>query len=221
MNPNRRFKDEIYDQFSRIGKAVSSPKRLELLDILCQGERTVENLANETSLTIANTSQHLQVLKNSRLVEQEKKGLYVVYRPAPMVCEFFLSMRKVAENRIAEIEQIKNRFLEGKKGMESIDRDALIKRIQKEEVTILDVRPPEEFRAGHIKGAVSVPLKELGLMLTKLPKNKEIVAYCRGPYCVLSVEAVQLLNEKGYHAVRLEEGVQDWRAMGLPVASGE
>ncbi|MBU0465038.1 MAG: metalloregulator ArsR/SmtB family transcription factor [Proteobacteria bacterium] len=221
MNPNRRFKDEIYDQFSRIGKAVSSPKRLELLDILCQGERTVENLANETALTIANTSQHLQVLKNSRLVEQEKKGLYVVYRPAPMVCEFFLSMRKVAENRIAEIEQIKNRFLKGKKGMEPIDRNALIERIKKEEVIILDVRPPEEFVAGHINGALSVPLKQLEFMLARLPKNKEIVAYCRGPYCVLSVEAVELLNKKGYHAVRLEEGVQDWRAMGLSVASGE
>ncbi|MBT3386716.1 MAG: metalloregulator ArsR/SmtB family transcription factor [Desulfobacula sp.] len=221
MNPGRRFKDEIYDQFSRIGKAVSSPKRLELLDILCQGERSVENLANETSLTIANTSQHLQVLKNSRLVEQEKKGLYVVYRPAPMVCEFFLSMRKIAENRIAEIEQIKNRFLEGKKGMEPINRDSLIERIKNNEVTILDVRPPQEFRAGHIIGAVSVPLKELELMLAKLPKKKEIVAYCRGPYCVLSVEAVELLNKKGYHAVRLEEGVMDWRAMGLPVISGE
>lgn len=221
MGPNRRFKDEIYDQFSRIGKAVSSPKRLELLDILCQGERTVEILANETSLTVANTSQHLQVLKNSRLVEQEKKGLYVVYRPAPMVCEFFFSMRQVAENRIAEIEQIKNRFLAGKKGMEPVDRDALIKRIQKDDVTILDVRPPEEFKAGHIDGALSVPLNKLELMLAKLPKNKEIVAYCRGPYCVLSVEAVELLNEKGYHAVRLEEGVQDWHAMGLSVASGE
>ena len=120
MNPNRRFKDEIYDQFSRIGKAVSSPKRLELLDILCQGERTVEILAREPSLTVANTSQHLQVLKNSRLVEQQKKGLYVVYSPAPMVCEFFFSMRQVAENRIAEIEQIKNQFLAGKKGMEPL-----------------------------------------------------------------------------------------------------
>ncbi len=220
MNLNRRFKDEIYDQFSRIGKAVSSPKRLELLDILCQGERTVEILANETSLTIANTSQHLQVLKNSRLVEQEKKGLYVVYRPAPMVCEFFLSMRKVAENRIAEIEQIKNRFLTGKKGMEPVDRDALIKRIQKEEIIVLDVRPVEEFRAGHINGALSVPLKELEFMLAKFSKSKEIVAYCRGPYCVLSIDAVELLNTRGYQAVRLEEGVQDWDAMGLSVTSG-
>lgn len=221
MHPNRQFKNEIYEHFSRIGKAVSSPKRLELLDILCQGERTVEILARETSLTVANTSQHLQVLKNSRLVEQEKKGLYVVYRPAPMVCEFFLSLRRVAENRIAEIEQLKKCFLEGKKGMEPVDRDALIERIKREEVIILDVRPTEEFKAGHIHGALSVPLKQLGLMLATLPKNKEIVAYCRGPYCVLSVEAVEVLNKKGYHAVRLEEGVQDWRAMGLSVASGE
>lgn len=220
MNPNRRFKDEIYEQFSRIGKAVSSPKRLELLDILCQGERTVEILANETSLSVANASQHLQVLKNSRLVEQEKKGLFVVYRPAPMVCEFFLSMRKIAEDRIAEIEQIKNRFLKGKKGMEPVDRDLLIERIKNDDVTLLDVRPAEEFQSGHIDGALSVPLKEIERMLEKLPKDREVVAYCRGPYCVLSIEAVELLNQRGYCAVRLEEGVQDWRAMGLPVVSG-
>lgn len=221
MNPSRRFKDEIYEQFSRIGKAVSSPKRLELLDILCQGERTVEKLAKETALTVANTSQHLQVLKNARLVEQEKKGLYVIYRPAPMVCEFFFAMRQVAENRIAEIEQIKNRFLEGKKGMVPVDRDALIQRIQDQDVVLLDVRPPEEFESSHIVGAVSVPLNELEFMLASLSPSKEIVAYCRGPYCVLSVEAVELLNKKGFKAVRLEEGVQDWSALGLPLASGQ
>jgi len=220
MNPNRRFKDEIYEQFSRIGKAVSSPKRLELLEILCQGERTVENLAKETALTIANTSQHLQVLKNTRMVEREKKGLYVFYRPAPMICEFFLSLRMIAENRIAEIEQMKNRFLEEKKGMEPIDRDALFKRIREEEVTVLDVRPLEEFQAGHINGALSVPLSELEFMLARLPKTREIAAYCRGPYCDLSVQAVELLNKKGFHAVRLEEGFQDWQAMGLPVETG-
>lgn len=221
MNPNRQFKNEIYEQFARIGKAVSSPKRLELLDILCQGERTVEKLAAETGLSVANTSQHLQVMKNARLVEQEKKGLYVYYRPAPMVCQFFLSMRQVAENRIAEIEQIKNRFLAGKEGMEPVDRDDLLKRIQAQDVVLLDVRPPEEFRAGHITGALSVPLNELEFMLAQLPKGQEIAAYCRGPYCVLSVQAVELLNSRGFHAVRLEEGVQDWQAMGLSVASGE
>ncbi|MCP4022429.1 MAG: metalloregulator ArsR/SmtB family transcription factor [Desulfobacteraceae bacterium] len=221
MNPNRRFKDEIYEQFSRIGKAVSSPKRLELLDILCQGERTVEKLAKETALTIANTSQHLQVLKNSRLVEQEKQGLYVVYRPAPMVCDFLFSMRNVAENRIAEIEQIKKRFLEGKKGMEPMDREALLSRLETEDITLLDVRPAEEFRAGHINGALSVPLNELEFMLANLPKDQEIVAYCRGPYCVLSVQAVELLNQRGFNAVRLEEGVQDWKRMGLSLSTGK
>lgn len=221
MNPNRRFKDEIYEQFSRIGKALSSPKRLELLDILCQGARTVEKLAKETALTIANTSQHLQVLKNCRLVEQEKKGLYVFYRPAPMVCNFYLSFRMVAEDRIAEIEQIKKRFLDGKKGMEPMDRETLLKRLESEDITLLDVRPPEEFQAAHIDGALSVPLNELELVLATLPKDQEIVAYCRGPYCVLSIQAVELLNQRGYHAVRLEEGVQDFKELGLPIAVGE
>lgn len=220
-SPNRRFKDAIYEQFSRIGKAVSSPKRLELLDLLCQGEKTVETLSLETGLTLANTSQHLQTLRATRLVEAEKEGLYVKYRLADqMVCEFFRSMRVLAEHRLAEVEMINRRFLEGKVGMEPIDKNDLLKRVKDGAVTVLDVRPVEEYRAGHIPGAMSVPLQELEFMLARLPKDQEIVAYCRGPYCVLSVQAVELLNEKGFHAVRLEEGVQDWRAMGLPVASG-
>ncbi len=221
-NPNRRFKDEIYEQFSRIGKAVSSPKRLELLDILCQGERTVEALAKETGLTVANASQHLQVLRTARLVETEKMGLYVNYRLADqMVCEFFLSMRVLAENRLAEVEQIKRQFLEGREGMEPVDRDALLKRIRDGSVTVLDVRPSEEFKAGHIPGAISIPLKELELRLSKLPRDHEVVAYCRGPYCVLSIQAVEVLRAKGFHAVRLKEGIQDWRAMGFSVAVGD
>ena len=220
-SPNRRFKDAIYEQFSRIGKAVSSPKRLELLDLLCQGEKTVETLSLETGLTVANTSQHLQTLRATRLVEAEKEGLYVKYRLADqMVCEFFRSMRVLAEHRLAEVEMINRRFLEGKVGMEPIDKNDLLKRVKDGVATVLDVRPVEEYRAGHIPGAMSVPLQELEFMLARLPKDQEIVAYCRGPYCVLSVQAVELLNEKGFHAVRLEEGVHDWRAMGLPVASG-
>ena len=221
-NPNRRFKDEIYEQFSRIGKAVSSPKRLELLDILCQGERTVEALAKETGLTVANASQHLQVLRTARLVETEKMGLYVTYRLADqMVCEFFLSMRALAEKRLAEVEQIKRQFLEGREGMEPLDRDALLKRVRDGSVTVLDVRPSEEFKAGHIPGAISIPLKELELRLSKLPRDHEVVAYCRGPYCVLSIQAVEVLRAKGFHAVRLKEGIQDWRAMGFSVAVGD
>jgi rhodanese-related sulfurtransferase len=221
-NSNRRFKDEIYEQFSRIGKAVSSPKRLELLDILCQGERTVEALAKETGLTVANASQHLQVLRTARLVETEKVGLYVTYRLADqMVCEFFLSMRVLAEKRLAEVEQIKRQFLEGREGMEPVDRDALLKRVRDGAVTVLDVRPSDEYRAGHIPGAISIPLKELELRLAQLPRDHEVVAYCRGPYCVLAIQAVEVLHAKGFHAVRLEEGIQDWRALGFSVAVGD
>jgi rhodanese-related sulfurtransferase len=218
-NPSRRFRDAIYEQFARIGKAVSSPKRLELLDLLCQSERTVEALANETGLTLANTSQHLQVLRTARLVEAEKEGLYVIYRLADMaVCEFFRSMRVLAETRLAEVEMIKRQFLEGREGMEPVDREALLKRVREGSVTVLDVRPVEEYRAGHIPGALSVPLSELESVLTGLPRGREVVAYCRGPYCVLAVRAVEILHEKGFKAIRLEEGVQDWRAMGFEVS---
>ena len=221
-NPNRAFKDAIYEQFARIGKSVSSPKRLELLDLLCQGERTVEVLAKESGLTIANASQHLQVLRAARLVEAEKEGLYVMYRLADQtVCEFFRAMRILAESRLAEVEQIKRRFLEGKQGMEPVDREALIERVREGAVTVLDVRPKEEYNAGHIPGALSVPLNELSLHLAGLPRDQEIVAYCRGPYCVLSIDAVAMLRAQGFHAVRLEEGIQDLRAMGFPISEGK
>lgn len=221
-NPNRLFKDAIYEQFSRIGKAVSSPNRLELLDILCQGERTVETLAKETGLTVANASQHLRVLRAARLVETEKKGLFVIYRLADQaVCEFFLAMRVLAESRLAEVEQIKRQFLEGKEGMEPVDRKDLLKRVRNGAVTVLDVRPVEEYDAGHIAGAISLPLKELTLRLADLPRDQEIVAYCRGPYCVLSIQAVEMLRAKGFKAVRIEEGIQDFRALGFPITANE
>ena len=220
-SPARQFKDAIYEQFSRIGKAVSSPKRLELLDLICQGEKTVETLSRETGLTVANTSQHLQTLKAARLIEAEKEGLYVKYRLADdRVCEFFRSMRVLAESRLAEVELIKRRFLEGREGMEPVDRDGLLKRVIAGDVTVLDVRPIEEYRAGHIPGALSVPLNQLKEILARLPLEQEIVAYCRGPYCVLAVQAVDLLRAKGFNAIRLEESVQDWRAMGLPIEIG-
>ena len=217
-NPNRAFKDAIYDQFARIGKAVSSPKRLELLDLLCQSPRTVEVLAKESGLTVANASQHLQILRAARLVEAEKEGLYVNYRLGDRnVCEFFRSMRLLAESRLAEVYQIKRRFLEGKEGMEPVDREKLLRLVQQGAVTVLDVRPTVEYDAGHIPGAISIPLKELRLRLPDLPRDQEIVAYCRGPYCVLSVQAVEMLRAKGFTAVRLEEGIQDLRAMGFSI----
>jgi len=221
-SPNRLFKDAIYEQFARLGKALSSPKRLELLDLICQGERTVEVLAKEAGLTVANASQHLQVLRAARLVEADKVGLFVTYRLAEQtVCEFFRAMRLLAERRLAEVEQIKRRFLEGREGMEPVDREALLKRVREGVVTVLDVRPVEEYRAGHIPGALSIPLKELERRLSDLPQDQEIVAYCRGPYCVLAVQAVEMLRARGFRAIRLEDGVQDWRARGLPVAAGE
>ena len=221
-SPGRQFKDAIYEQFSRIGKAVSSPKRLELLDLICQGEKTVETLSRETGLTVANTSQHLQTLKAARLIKAEKEGLYVKYRLADqMVCEFFRSMRVLAEHRLAEVDMIKRRFLEGRQGMEPVNREDLLKRVIEGGVTVLDVRPVDEYRAGHIPGALSVPLDRLKEILAKLPADQEIVAYCRGPYCVLAVQAVEVLRQEGFHAFRLEESVQDWRAMGLPVVIGD
>jgi rhodanese-related sulfurtransferase len=221
-SPNRAFKDAIYEQFARIGKAVSSPKRLELLDILCQGPRTVEVLAKETGLAVANASQHLQVLRAARLVETEKEGLYVTYRLADQaVCEFFRAMRVLAESRLAEVELIKRQFLEGREGMEPVNREALLGLVREGAVTVLDVRPAEEYNAGHIAGAISIPLKELQLRFSDLPRDQEIVAYCRGPYCVLSVQAVEMLRAKGFKAVRIEEGIQDFQAMGFPIAVNE
>ncbi len=221
-NPNRVFKDAIYEQFARIGKAVSSPNRLELLDILCQGPRTVEVLAKETSLTVANASQHLRVLRAARLVETEKEGLFVIYRLADQaVCEFFFAMRGLARSRLAEVEQIKRQFLEGREGMEAVNREALLELVRKGAVAVLDVRPAEEYNAGHIPGAISIPLKELEQHLTELPRDQEIVAYCRGPYCVLSIQAVEMLRGKGFKAVRIEEGIQEFRALGFPIAANE
>ena len=221
-NPNRRFKNAIYEQFARIGKAMASPKRLELLDLLCQSERTVEMLASETAMSEANTSQHLHVLRSARLVEAEKEGVYVKYHLTDEgVSEFFRNMRLFAEKRLAEIERITRQFLEGREGLEPVNRESLLERVRLGEVTVLDVRSTEEHRAGHIPGAISIPLKELEERLSELPRDQEIVAYCRGPYCVLAIQAVEMLRAKGFHAVRLEDGVPDWRARGLPVAVGQ
>ena len=222
MNPYRRFKDAIYEQFARIGKAVSSPKRLEILDLLCQGPRTVDALAKEARLTIANTSRHLQVLRGAGLVEGEKQGLFVTYRISDCdVCDFFRGVRTLAERRLAEIERITRRFLDGREGLEPVDREGLLERVRRQGVVVIDVRPTEEYRAGHIPGAVSIPLKDLEARLSDLPKDQEIVAYCRGPYCVLAVQAVDTLRAKGYRAVRLEDGMLDWRARGYEVEAAK
>ena len=218
----RRFKTAIYEELSRIGKAVASPSRLELLDLLCQAPRTVEELAREAGLSVANASQHLRTLRAARLVDAEKKGLYVTYRLADeQVCAFFLALRSLAEERLAEIEQIVRQFMEAREPMEPLEKEPLLERVRQGAVTVLDVRPRDEYIAGHIPGAISVPLKELEQHLADLPPDREIVAYCRGPYCVLAVQAVEALRARGFRAVRLEDGIPDWRRRGFPVQIGD
>ncbi|MGH9433233.1 MAG: ArsR/SmtB family transcription factor [Terriglobia bacterium] len=215
-------KKAVYEQLSRIGKAIASPPRLELLDLLCQGPRTVDILAREAGLTVANCSNHLRVLYRARLVETEREGLYVTYRLADMgVCEFFRSLRILGERRLAEIELLLRQFREERELLEPVEMKALLRRMRRGEVTVLDVRPAEEYQAGHLPGAVSVPLKALKTRLASLPRDQEIVAYCRGPYCLLAREAVDFLKAKGFKARRMACGIPDWRAQGLPVAVGE
>lgn len=215
-------RNPIYEQWARMGKSLSSPRRLELLDLLTQGARTVEKLAELTRMSIANTSQHLRVLYAARLVETEKKGLYVTYRLGdPAVIDFLRSLRRLAETRLAEVQRIAQGFVESQPGFEAVDQRTLAKRIKERAVILLDVRPREEYLAGHIAGAISVPLEELAKRMKALPHRRGIVAYCRGPYCLLAVKAVELLRARKFRAYRLEDSVQDWRARGLPVAVGE
>ncbi len=213
---------QIYGQLARLGKAVASPARLELLDLLCQGPRTVEILAKEAGLSLANASQHLRVLHGARMVESEKSGLFVTYRLAdPEVCDFFQSLRSLGERRLAEVDAILRRFREAPETLEPVEKDTLLHRIRNGEVILLDVRPEEEYRAAHLPFAISAPLGDLESIMGRLRRRKPIVAYCRGPYCVLAKEAVRILRAKGFRAVRLEDGVPEWRAQGLPVVVGE
>jgi rhodanese-related sulfurtransferase/DNA-binding transcriptional ArsR family regulator len=218
---SRRFKDSVYEQFARVGKALASPRRLELLDLLGQGPRTVEELARQAGQSLPNTSHHLQVLRAARLVEAEREGLFVTYRlAAEEVGTLFAALRELAESRLAEVAQVRREFLESRGAMEPIERAELLDRVSRGEVTVLDVRPWEEYAAGHIPGAVSVPLGELAGYLDRLPRDREVVAYCRGPYCVLALDAVDLLSHHGFRATRLEDGVAEWRGAGLEVATG-
>jgi rhodanese-related sulfurtransferase len=214
--PGRRFKNAIYQQFARVSKALASPRRIELVELLAQGPRTVEALARLSDMSLASASQHLQVLRAAGLAEATKEGLFVTYRIAdPRVSDLLLALRAVAEARLAEVERIKRGFLAERAQLEAVDEVALRRRVREGEVTLLDVRPAEEYRAGHISGAISMPLPELARQLASLPRKKEVVAYCRGPYCVLAVEAVALLRRKGFRASRLEDGVLDWAARGF------
>ena len=221
-NPTRIFKDRIYEQLARIGKAVASPPRLEILELLSQRPRTVENLAREVRLTVANASRHLQILRSARLIEAEKEGVFVRYALAnDEVADFLRSLRLLAASRLAELDQVTREFFKDQTPLESVDRKALLTRVRKGLTTVLDVRPTEEYQVGHISGAISIPLAELKDRLAELPRDQEIIAYCRGPYCVFAAQAVELLRAQGFHAERLEDGVADWRAHGMPVAVGD
>lgn len=216
----RAFKDAIYGQLARISKALSSPERLKILDLLCQRAWTVEELATETQLSVANTSRHLQVLRGAHLVETRKRGLFVEYRVADEeVCIVCHNIRTLAERQIAEIDRVVARFRAGRDEFVSIDRDTLVKRLHEGTATLIDVRPEKEYRSGHLAGAIAMPIDTLQERLRELPRDRQIVAYCRGPYCLYASDAVRLLRAEGYDAIRYEEGVIDWKAAGLPVAT--
>lgn len=221
MIQKRSFKDAIFEQFARVGKALSSGRRLELLDVLAQSERTVEELARETGMTVANASQHLQVLRRARLVETRQEGTYVYYRLADeRVFRLWQTLREVGEARLAEITQITRDYLETRDELEPVQMAELLGRLRDDEVIVLDVRPAQEYAAGHIAGARSMPLDELEERLAGIPSDAEVVAYCRGPYCVFADEAVERLRRHGVRARRLTSGFPDWQAAGLPVQRG-
>jgi rhodanese-related sulfurtransferase len=218
---NRSAKVALFDEFARVAKALASGRRLELLDVLANGERTVDALAGEVALSVANASQHLQVLRQAGLVITRREGTSVHYRLAgPEVSELWWALRTLAAARLAEVERLAADYLGARDQLEPVSREELARRLEDgEPVVILDVRPASEHAAGHLPGAVSIPVEELRRRLAELPRDREIVAYCRGPYCAFAHEAVELLRNKGFAARRLEDGLPEWQAAGLAVTS--
>lgn len=216
----REFKDLVFQQFANIANSFASPKRLEIIDILTQGERDVDTLAKETGMNFANTSRHLQIMKSIKLLESRKDGVHVYYRIANdhvIVC--WKNLQSLAEDRVAELREVTRSFFEERGELEPISIEELWQRLQNDEVTLIDVRPKEEFESGHIPGAVSIPLSELKNKLVQIPTGKDVVAYCRGPYCVLAAEAIALLKKYGYKSFRFKEDIYNWKEAGLPVES--
>jgi len=214
----RGFKDLVYGELARIGKAASSPARLELLELLAQGERPVEALADELGQPIANTSHHLKVLREARLVEARRDGQHIHYRLSdPRVFDLVATIRTLAEQHLAEAFAVVGSYLGRRDDLEPLTRAELVARAKDGTALILDVRPALEYQAGHIPGAISIPIAELRTRLATLPRGREVVAYCRGPYCVFAYQAVELLRAQGRKARRLDQGFPEWRAAGLPV----
>jgi rhodanese-related sulfurtransferase len=216
----REVRENLFGQLARIGKATSSAKRLELLDILGQGERSVDSLAQAAAMSVGNTSSHLQVLRGARLVQTRREGTKVLYSLADeQVAAFLGDLWGLAESRLAEVEQLVRSYLEQDDSLERVTREELLNRSLTGDVYIIDVRPAEEYAAGHIPGAASVPFDELGDFLSDLPSEMAIVAYCRGPHCLLAPKAAQILRRHGLRAMVLEDGMPEWRMGGLPVST--
>lgn len=214
----RRFKDALYEEFARLGKALSNAGRLEMLDVLAQGEHTVAEVAAATGLSEANASQHLQTLRQARLVEGRRAGKYVYYSLADeRVYRLWRALRDVGEHQLAEVDRLVEDYRRSRDELEPVGMDELLERMKQGETEAIDVRPNEEYREGHIAGARSIPIEELEARADELPTDTEVVAYCRGPYCLLSDEAVETLREHGISARRLDEGFPDWKAEGYPV----
>jgi rhodanese-related sulfurtransferase/DNA-binding transcriptional ArsR family regulator len=219
LEGNHRVKSELFDEFAKIGKALASGRRIEIIDILANGERTVEALAEQLGISLANTSQHLQILREAGLVSSRKRGTFVVYRLASRsVYSFWAGLRSLATERLAAVEKLVEAYVGSRDGLEALGREELLSRLHSAHPPIvLDVRPNEEFRAGHVPGAVSIPPAELERRLKELPADRQVVAYCRGPYCAFAPEAVRLLRQRGVDAHRLEDGLPEWAAAGFPV----
>jgi rhodanese-related sulfurtransferase len=216
---DRGTKIALFDAFARVGRALGSGRRIELLDVLANGERTVEALAGEVGLSVANASHHLQVLRQAGLVITRREGTSIHYRlAAPEVFELWRTLRTLAASRLAEIERLAAAYLSGRDQLEPVTREELARRLQDgDPLVVLDVRPAAEHAAGHLPGAMSIPIGELRRRLAELPADREIVAYCRGPYCAFAHEAVALLRQEGFSAWRLEDGLPEWQAAGLAV----
>ncbi len=214
----RVFKDKVYSILARMIKAMANPHRLEIVDLLGQGEKSVEEIASETNMSVANASQHLQVLKAANLVEIRREKNFIHYRLAhEEIYKSWQNLRELGMERAAEIEKLINDFREKKDGLEPINMEELLKRLKSKNIVLLDVRPEGEYNKGHIPEAINIPVEELSAKLKKLPKNKEYIAYCRGPFCVFADEAVNMLSKKGFKARRLVEGFPDWKSRGLKV----
>jgi rhodanese-related sulfurtransferase len=218
----RAAKDALFDGFAEIAKSLASGRRAEIVDLLAQGERSVEEIADEIGQTVANTSHHLRGMARAGLVDTRRDGTRIYYRLAgDAVLTLWAALREVAAQHLAGMERLADAYLGDRDGLECVSRDELAARLRRGEVTVVDVRPEPEFRAGHIAGARSVPVDELRRKLRALPKDVEVVAYCRGPYCVYADDAVRELTRRGYRARRLEDGFPEWKQAGLPVAAGE